>query len=96
MFLSRSGADKPEAAEIVFHLRDAGASVEVFCADAGDEKVVADIVSTVSSKTPIRGVVHAAMVLQVCEKHSKAEISVLISRRMLCSRECHTRSTCPP
>ena len=71
MFLSRSGADKYEAAEVVSHLREAGASVEVFRADVGDEKAVAEVVSTVSSTTPVRGVVHAAMVLQVCRKHSE-------------------------
>jgi hypothetical protein len=65
VFLSRSGADQPAAAEVVNFLQEAGASVEVFRADAGDETAVANVVSTVSSKTPIRGVVHAAMVLQV-------------------------------
>lgn len=65
VFLSRSGADKAEAAEVVSSLQEAGASVQVFRADAGDEKAVANVVSTVSSTTPIRGVVHAAMVLQV-------------------------------
>ena len=87
VFLSRSGDDKPEAAEVVFHLREASASVEVFRTDASDEKAVADVVSTVSSTTRIRGVVHAAMVLQVREKHSKAEVSILTSSRMVFSRE---------
>ena len=66
VFISRSGADKPEAAEVVSNLLGAGASVQVFRADAADEKAVADVVSTVSSTTTIRGVVHAAMVLEVC------------------------------
>lgn len=65
IFLSRSGTAKPEAAEVIRQLRDAGVSAEVFCVDASDEKAVAKVVADVSSKTPIKGVVHAAMVLQV-------------------------------
>ncbi|KAL9121427.1 MAG: hypothetical protein Q9187_002019 [Circinaria calcarea] len=64
VFLSRSGADKPEAAEVVGSLRKAGASVQIFRADAGDKKAVANVLSIVSSTISIRGVVHAAMVLQ--------------------------------
>lgn len=66
-FMSRSGIAKKEAAEVVGRLKEAGASVQVFCADASDERAVADVVATVSSKKPIRGVIHAAMVLQVRE-----------------------------
>ncbi|KAF9886588.1 hypothetical protein FE257_011360 [Aspergillus nanangensis] len=64
VFLSRSGADKPEASAVVHQLEQAGASVQVFRADASDEKAVAEVVSTVQAAMPIRGVVHAAMVLQ--------------------------------
>jgi NAD(P)-dependent dehydrogenase (short-subunit alcohol dehydrogenase family) len=65
VFLSRSGAAKPEAADLVRHLEESGAHVEVFCVDASDEKAVADVVSTVSAQRSIKGVVHAAMVLKV-------------------------------
>ena len=65
VFLSRSGTDKAEAAEVVAQLLRCGASVQVFRVDAGDEKAVADVVLSVQADTPIRGVVHAAMVLQV-------------------------------
>ncbi|KAI2041594.1 hypothetical protein LOZ39_001456 [Ophidiomyces ophidiicola] len=64
VFLSRSGTDKREAAEVVAQLQHAGASVQVFRVDASDEKAVAEVVSGIQSETPIRGVVHAAMVLQ--------------------------------
>ncbi|OCL10070.1 putative polyketide synthase [Glonium stellatum] len=64
VFLSRSGADKAEAAEVVSQLQQSGASVHVFRVDASDEKAVAEVVSNVQAKMPIRGVVHAAMVLQ--------------------------------
>ncbi|PYH99567.1 ketoacyl-synt-domain-containing protein [Aspergillus ellipticus CBS 707.79] len=42
----------------------AGASVYVFKADASDEKAVETVVATIQATIPIRGVVHAAMVLQ--------------------------------
>ncbi|KAL5361193.1 ketoacyl-synt-domain-containing protein [Aspergillus floccosus] len=64
VFLSRSGTDKPEAAEVVRQLVTEGASVQVFRVDAGDEHAVAEVVATVKAAISIRGVVHAAMVLQ--------------------------------
>ena len=64
-FISRSGADKPEAAKVVDTIRKVGASAQVFRADATMETDVAKVVSAVSAARPIRGVVHAAMVLQV-------------------------------
>lgn len=65
VFISRSGADKPEAAQITNSLKEAGASVRVFRADATSEEDIMAIVADVSATHPIRGVVHAAMVLQV-------------------------------
>lgn len=64
-FISRSGADKPEAAKVVESIKEAGASAQVFRADATIETDVAKVVSAVNAARPIRGVVHAAMVLQV-------------------------------
>ncbi|KAI0128332.1 putative polyketide synthase [Xylariales sp. AK1849] len=64
VFLSRSGTAKPEAADVVGRLKESGANVQVFCVDASDEQAVADVVADVSSKQPIKGVIHAAMVLQ--------------------------------
>jgi len=64
-FISRSGADKPEAAEVIEAIKQAGASSEVFRADASNENDVSDIVKKLTEKRPIRGVVHAAMVLKV-------------------------------
>ena len=64
-FISRSGADKPEAAKVVESLKEEGASAQVFRADAGNEEEVAKVIAEVSATHPIRGVVHAAMVLQV-------------------------------
>jgi len=64
IFLSRSGTAKPEAKEVVDRLTASGASVQVFNVDASDEKAVAEVVHQVSSELPIKGVVHAAMVLR--------------------------------
>ncbi|KAF2811308.1 putative polyketide synthase [Mytilinidion resinicola] len=63
-FLSRSGADKPEAAELVSSIEKRGAHVEVFRADASSPAGVARALSSISAEHPVRGVVHAAMVLQ--------------------------------
>jgi NAD(P)-dependent dehydrogenase (short-subunit alcohol dehydrogenase family) len=65
VFISRSGADKDEAASVVQDLRDSGASVDVYRGDVSDEVDVERIVSEVKKTRGIRGVVHAAMVLQV-------------------------------
>ncbi|KAK9420624.1 hypothetical protein SUNI508_00715 [Seiridium unicorne] len=64
VFLSRSGATKPEAIDVVDRLTESGATVQVFNVDAGDEEAVNDVVQQVSRKLHIRGVVHAAMVLR--------------------------------
>ncbi|KAJ5382343.1 polyketide synthase [Penicillium concentricum] len=64
VFLSRSGDDKAEAKSLVKSLQVAGARVRVFRTDASDVKGVTEAVVQVTSQRPIRGVVHAAMVLQ--------------------------------
>ncbi|KAJ9239475.1 hypothetical protein DTO207G8_920 [Paecilomyces variotii] len=64
VFISRSGADKPEAAMLVDSIRQAGAAVDVYRADVSKEQDVAGVIRTVTASWPIRGVVHAAMVLE--------------------------------
>ncbi|KAI0838541.1 ketoacyl-synt-domain-containing protein [Hypoxylon sp. FL0890] len=64
-FLSRSGTDKPEAARVVESIRTQDAcSAEVFQVDASQEDKVREVVLTLGAQRPIRGVVHAAMVLR--------------------------------
>lgn len=63
-FVSRSGTDKPEAADVVEMIEKAGASTQVFRADATNGQDVAKIVATIGASR-IRGVIYAAMVLQV-------------------------------
>ncbi|KAF7892692.1 uncharacterized protein EAF02_000230 [Botrytis sinoallii] len=60
-FVSRSGLDKLEAAQLVKSLRKEGASVNVYRADAANEKDLSSVIAQESSERPIRGVVHAAM-----------------------------------
>ena len=64
-FISRSGADKGEAAEVIKAVEEAGATTQVFRADASNEAEVRNVVNTLIKERPIRGVVHAAMVLRV-------------------------------
>lgn len=65
-FISRSGVDKPEAARVVAGIEKVeGASAKVYRADASDEEAVQRIVHSLQEELPIRGVVHAAMVLKV-------------------------------
>ena len=64
-FISRSGADKPEAARLIERIQNSGASAQVFRADASDEEAMRRVVLALSAEAPIRGVVHAATVLKV-------------------------------
>ncbi|EOA86100.1 uncharacterized protein SETTUDRAFT_161582 [Exserohilum turcica Et28A] len=63
-FLSRSGADARDAAQLVKDLEAAGAVIKIV---RGDVSVRADVqraVSEIPAHRPIKGVVHAAMVLR--------------------------------
>ncbi|KAL4968488.1 type I polyketide synthase [Aspergillus stella-maris] len=63
-FLSRSGADSTEAATLVEHLQTAGANVQVIRGDVSVREDVERAVKGVDPSVPIRGVIHAAMVLR--------------------------------
>ncbi|KAI0836869.1 putative polyketide synthase [Hypoxylon sp. FL0890] len=63
-FISRSGTDKPEAAQVVKGIESEGAEAKIFRADASDEEAVRNIVVSLNAERPIRGAVHAAMVLK--------------------------------
>ncbi|KAI1117711.1 hypothetical protein F5Y14DRAFT_464761 [Nemania sp. NC0429] len=63
-FVSRSGIDKPEAARLVADIQQSGASTQVLRGDAADECAVAEIVASLQAERPIRGVIHAAMILK--------------------------------
>ena len=53
-FISRSGADRSEAAEVIKAVEQAGASAQVFRTDASNEIEVRDLVNTLMTKRPIR------------------------------------------
>ncbi|KAI0197013.1 hypothetical protein F4808DRAFT_299333 [Astrocystis sublimbata] len=61
-FMSRSGTDKPEAARLVTDIERAGASTQVIRADVAAG--IIDDVNMLHTERPIKGVVHAAMVLK--------------------------------
>ncbi|KAK4182962.1 polyketide synthase [Podospora australis] len=63
-FLSRSGADAESAAMLVASLEKEGAIVQVVRGDVTDAKDVARAVAGIPAEHPIKGVVHAAMVLR--------------------------------
>ncbi|KAI0384272.1 putative polyketide synthase [Hypomontagnella monticulosa] len=63
-FISRSGADKPEAARAIRAIEKAGASARVLRADASNEEAIKKVVTEANAERPIRGVVHASMVLK--------------------------------
>lgn len=71
-FLSRSGTDSESAAQLVKDIETAGAIVQVVRGDATSLADVNRAVEGVSPEHPIKGVVHAAMVLRV--SHSSREL----------------------
>ncbi|WP_394838806.1 SDR family NAD(P)-dependent oxidoreductase [Pendulispora rubella] len=65
--VGRRGEDTPGARLALTELRARGAEVRVFAADAGAQVQVQEVVDTVRrSMPPLRGVVHAAAVLEDC------------------------------
>ncbi|KAI1825907.1 lovastatin nonaketide synthase [Xylaria intraflava] len=64
-FISRSGADKPDAAQLIEDVKQAGADTMVYRGDAGAiSDVRAAVGDIVKGGSRIKGVVHAAMVLK--------------------------------
>ncbi|MGZ4583085.1 MAG: SDR family NAD(P)-dependent oxidoreductase, partial [Mycobacterium sp.] len=63
MLVSRSGGQADGAADLVAELRDAGAAVSVVACDMGDRDAVAALLARVPERYPLRGVFHAAGVL---------------------------------
>ncbi|KAL8981793.1 MAG: hypothetical protein Q9205_003521 [Flavoplaca limonia] len=59
-FISRSGAVKPEAAQLIERLMKSGATTQVYSADASDYDAVRRVVLDLQAQGQIRGVVHAA------------------------------------
>lgn len=66
VFLSRSGADSEQASNLVRDIQTAGCHVQVIRGDVTSNANVKQAVLSVPTDHPIRGVIHAAMVLKVC------------------------------
>ena len=65
-FMGRSGTDSEQSAILVEDMRKAGASVRVVRGDVTVRAEVDEALKGISPERPLRGVVHAAMVLRVC------------------------------
>ncbi|KAI0529971.1 putative polyketide synthase [Xylaria digitata] len=63
-FLSRSGTDSESAAKLVSDIKTKGATVQVVRGDATSKADVVRAIREVPSNYPIKGVIHAAMVLR--------------------------------
>ena len=62
--IGRRGARTPEAAEGIASMEAAGASVRAFAADITDPEAMTAVMTAINSEMPaLRGVIHAAMVL---------------------------------
>jgi len=68
-FLSRSGTDGEQAAILVEDVKKGGAEVQVIRGDVTVKRDVERAIKAIPSKYPLRGVVHAAMVLKVIHTH---------------------------
>ncbi|MCV7428484.1 type I polyketide synthase [Mycobacterium montefiorense] len=63
VLVSRSGADGEGVAELLNQLKGAGAEVSVVACDVSDRDAVADLIAQVPDQYPLKGVFHAAGVL---------------------------------
>jgi acyl transferase domain-containing protein/NADPH:quinone reductase-like Zn-dependent oxidoreductase/acyl carrier protein len=63
VLVSRSGADAEGVAELVERLKDAGAEVSVVACDVSDRDAVAALIAQLSAQYPLKGVFHAAGVI---------------------------------
>lgn len=68
-FISRSGAAKPEAAQLIERLKNSGATTQVYSADASDQDAVRRVVLDLQARGKVRGVVHAATTFKA-SRHS--------------------------
>jgi polyketide synthase 7 len=63
VLVSRSGSDAEGVAELVERLEEAGAQVSVVACDVADHDAVADLIAQLPAQYPLKGVFHAAGVL---------------------------------
>jgi len=63
VLVSRSGADSEGVAQLLDQLKGAGAEVSVVACDVSDRDAVADLIAALPAQYPIKGVFHAAGVI---------------------------------
>ncbi|GLW72097.1 polyketide synthase [Kitasatospora phosalacinea] len=63
LLVGRRGADAPGAAELTARLAESGATATLAACDVADRAALADLLATIPADRPLRGVVHAAGVL---------------------------------
>lgn len=69
-FMSRTGADKEDAAVLIRDIESKGVTCQIIKGDAANERDVERALQSIPSNYPIRGVVQAAMVLRVSSNNS--------------------------
>ena len=67
-FMSRSGIDKASAANLVDSIQALGVETTILRADVTSRAQVEAAIKGINTRFPIRGVVNAAMVLQVIKQ----------------------------
>ncbi|WP_380283511.1 SDR family NAD(P)-dependent oxidoreductase [Kitasatospora purpeofusca] len=63
LLVGRRGADAPGAAELQAHLAGLGATASLVACDVADREALADLLAGIPADRPLRGVVHAAGVI---------------------------------
>ena len=84
-FMSRSGASKPLAASLIRRLEKQGVKVMMFKSDVANRKDVEALKERIDHSYPIRGIVNAAMVLDVSIRPGIRMIQVTKCSRTGCS-----------
>jgi acyl transferase domain-containing protein/ubiquinone/menaquinone biosynthesis C-methylase UbiE/acyl carrier protein len=99
VLMGRSGVTSPAAEAAVTALRQAGVSVVVARADVTQEAQVADVLAEVHrSMPPLRGVVHAAMVLDdaLLPQLDEARMRTVMAPKVLGAWNLHTQTLDDP
>jgi myxalamid-type polyketide synthase MxaB len=94
LVLAGRSVASPSALETVERLRSAGASVTVVQADVSDEKEVARLIAACQSQAPLRGIVHAAGVLDdgVFEKQTAERFARVMAPKVHGAWHLHRRT----
>lgn len=84
-FMSRSGASKPLAASLVSRVEAQGVEVTILKSDVACRRDVEAIMEKIDRRYPIRGIVNAAMVLDVSTRLPNLRSQLTNGSRIGCS-----------